>query len=970
MRLLERGDTGEFRLTKNLPNDAIPSIPYAILSHTWGKEEVLFRDLVEGTAKRKKEGYAKIQFCGDQACRDGLNYFWVDTCCIDKSDAAELQHALNSMFRWYRWAKKCYVYLSDVSTYSPDDKSSWVAAFQTSKWFTRGWTLQELIAPITVEFFCKEGKRLGDKSSLEQQIFNITGIQLGALRGGLLSDFSIDERMAWVRRRNTTYQEDKAYCLLGIFDVYMPLLYGEGEAGAFARLREKISKNFHRLADLRSVNPRLEKERIEAAKGGLIINAYRSTFESLDLDRWRRLPESRMLWIRGDPGKGKTMLVCGIINELERAIIASGHYHNLAYFFCQATDSQLNSATAVLRGLIYLLVHRQPRLISHLSDDTYPLKDATAWIFLTKVLDEMLRNPDLKMTYLVVDALDECVTDLHKLLKLVICTSSERVKWLVSSRNQKNIEKELQSSYGLREFDLGLETNTEHVSRDLDGYLDDKLSCLASIQYNIQLKGRVRDILRQKADGIILWASLVLQELSKDEVESWHILPIVDDLPQGLNYLYERMLKEIDRHRWDSGFCRSILSMATVADRPLHLTEIGHLSGLPEQILKSTENVRKIVAKCGSFLTVQDDQIYLVHQSAKDYLSTSRLLFPCGTGILHHDMFIWSLDLMSDKLRRNIYGLEAPGFPINKVQTPPLPRKSFVEFSINSPQKVDQAFLDGFKASVKKELEVTRNLLLKTPDITRQEDFRIVVNAQTIRIHNGGGQPLVGLPKISLYHYDAIGRLVDVLKHAARFQAIKELRYGGPAALHLLAQDCYKFRAYDLEGEPISMNAAGQYMVTHGQRVNLVFEPAPGSGPLYVNIFNLAVESWAITKMFPPQKAAPLQLQYPEKLEIDTRMQIPTAADDDLQLSWCTDIIRAYVYMGSSLPTWDELQLQKISGKAVEVRPNIPADGYFTRDADGSDLSFVDLTIITLREHSNISASVDTSYTQKCIIPS
>src|SRR6187549_15027 len=104
MRLLKRDDTGGFRLTKLLPNDTTSEIPpYAILSHTWGDEEVLFKDLADGTAKNKG-GYAKIQFCGDQAERGGLRFFWVDTCCIDKSDNAELQHALNSMFDWYRRA--------------------------------------------------------------------------------------------------------------------------------------------------------------------------------------------------------------------------------------------------------------------------------------------------------------------------------------------------------------------------------------------------------------------------------------------------------------------------------------------------------------------------------------------------------------------------------------------------------------------------------------------------------------------------------------------------------------------------------------------------------------------------------------------------------------------------------------------------------------------------------------------------
>lgn len=193
MRLLERDDTGEFRLTDDIPNNEIP--PYAILSHTWGDEEVLFRHLADGTAKNKA-GYAKIQFCGDQAWRDGLKYTWVDTYCIDKSEIAELQGALNPMFRWYRDAAKCYVYLTDVSTRkrNADGNSNWEMAFRRCRWFTRGWTLQELIALATVEFFSKEGERLGDKKCLEKEIHDITEIPFRALQGYPLSDFSVDER--------------------------------------------------------------------------------------------------------------------------------------------------------------------------------------------------------------------------------------------------------------------------------------------------------------------------------------------------------------------------------------------------------------------------------------------------------------------------------------------------------------------------------------------------------------------------------------------------------------------------------------------------------------------------------------------------------------------------------------------------------------------------------------------------------
>jgi len=301
--------------------------------------------------------------------------------------------------------------------------------------------------------------------------------------------------MEWVKKRNTTYEEDKGYSLLGIFDVYIPLLYGEGEVGAFARLREKISKDFHRLTDLRSVNPHLEKERIETVKGSLVVNAYRSSFKSLNLNKWRHLPESQTLWIRGDSGKGKTILLYNIISKLERIIIANRHYHNLVYFFCQATDLWINSATAVLRGLIYMLIHRQPRLISHLPENTYPANDATVWIVLSKVFNKMLQDANLKVTYLVIDALNEYVTDLSKLLDLAVCLSGH-VKWLVLSQNKAVIEIKLRSGHGLMEFRLRSETNAEYMSRNINRYIDNKLSSLASLQDDIPLKDRVRDILR------------------------------------------------------------------------------------------------------------------------------------------------------------------------------------------------------------------------------------------------------------------------------------------------------------------------------------------------------------------------------------------------------------------------------------------------------------------------------------------
>ncbi|KAF2468277.1 HET-domain-containing protein, partial [Lindgomyces ingoldianus] len=161
--------------------------------------------------------------------------------CINKLTSNELSTAINSMFRWYQRATKCYVYLSDVHV--PEEvtdaqafRITWIEAFRRSRWFTRGWTLQELIAPAQVEFFSRDGKKLGSKISLEKEVCEVTKIPIAALRGQSLGEFSFKERISWAAKRTTTVKEDKAYCLLGVFGVFMPLIYGEGEEHALSRL--------------------------------------------------------------------------------------------------------------------------------------------------------------------------------------------------------------------------------------------------------------------------------------------------------------------------------------------------------------------------------------------------------------------------------------------------------------------------------------------------------------------------------------------------------------------------------------------------------------------------------------------------------------------------------------------------------------------------------------------------------------
>jgi hypothetical protein len=246
MRLLKQSvDTGLFSLT-TFDNNDCPA--YAILSHTWAQDdsEVTFEDVDHGTGQRKS-GYDKLRFCARQARSDKLDYFWIDTCCIKKSDAAELSEAITSMFKWYSQSAKCYVLLTDVT----DDKKlssqgipSWLQQFYLSRHHTRGWTLQEILAPRDVQFFSKEGNLLGDRRNLAREIEDATTIPVQALTEKALNSFSIAERMRWSQGRQTKKEEDRAYCLLGPFGVSLVPNYGEGIESAVRRLSNELAQRF------------------------------------------------------------------------------------------------------------------------------------------------------------------------------------------------------------------------------------------------------------------------------------------------------------------------------------------------------------------------------------------------------------------------------------------------------------------------------------------------------------------------------------------------------------------------------------------------------------------------------------------------------------------------------------------------------------------------------------------------------
>jgi nucleoside-triphosphatase THEP1 len=198
------------------------------------------------------------------------------------------------------------------------------------------------------------------------------------------------------------------------------------------------------LRDLRTTNPRHDKDRIQNTNGGLFKDSYYWILDNKEFRQWQDNQSSCLLWIRGDPGKGKTMLLCGIIDELTRSI---GDTTNISFFFCQATDVRINNATGVLRGLIYSLIEKQPSLLSHVQSQYDKagkalFEDINAWNALSGIFTDILKDPTLKNTYLIIDALDECTTGLLSLLQLITQVSSAypQVKWIVSSRNWPDIE--------------------------------------------------------------------------------------------------------------------------------------------------------------------------------------------------------------------------------------------------------------------------------------------------------------------------------------------------------------------------------------------------------------------------------------------------------------------------------------------------------------------------------------------------
>lgn len=429
------------------------------------------------------------------------------------------------------------------------------------------------------------------------------------------------------------------------------------------------------LSAWRLTDPREDKDRILSSKDPLLEGSCTWILHDRAFTQWWNDDKSCILWIHGDPGKGKTMIMMALIDEISQRLQLSPGSGILSYFFCQNAIQELNNAVSIIRGLTYLLATQNPVLARHLrkrydGTGSCPFEGLNALYCLWRTLSEVAQDLSHPRVYLMVDALDECDSQsLETFLNLFSHSKlSSKVKWVVTSRNETKILEHLQR--GHLGHNMSLELNSFHVSEAVTSFINYKVNKLASQKnYRSELQSSIKEYLTKHADGTFLWVALVCKELEK--VPAWRTRDVYTKFPAGLEPLYQRMLEQIQHNRdpEEVEVYLQTLRTITLSYRPLHLGEMGIVAGLPKDLSNDSQALQDLVGSCGSFLTLRKQIVYFVHQSAKDYFSTGNGLniFPSGQTKAHGLLADRSLRLMSDSLKRDVCGLQKPGTLMEEV---------------------------------------------------------------------------------------------------------------------------------------------------------------------------------------------------------------------------------------------------------------------------------------------------------------
>jgi hypothetical protein len=702
MRLLYRQSTGGFALTKNYAK--LVEVPrYAALSHTWLLEEgddVTYGDIVNGAANiTGKPGYQKLEFCAAQAAKDDLQYFWIDSCCIDRANSVELSEAINSMYRWYSRAEKCYALLIDVfasrsGVLSGSRTPQWERDFVDSRWHTRGWCLQELLAPKTVDFYSADGVCLGSKATLQQLITEITNIPREALEGRPLSMFSTQQIMSWANGRLTTRVEDKAYCLLGILGVSMIPNYGEGEK-AKARLHEQVSRQ-ERLregGDLEasSIFPLVLDPNFiipEGESSGLCLEDTRT--ELLEkVDEWvERDNSSLVYWFNDVEGTGKSTIARTIAQKYHEKHCLGGNY-----FFSRGGGdaSRADKLFATIAGQLAARIPATRRHIARaVAEDPNILRKSLKHQWEHLIVEPLSRVDDgfgPTAVLFVVDGLDECENERHvrKVLRLLSGArgfACIRLRIFITSRPLAHIRLWFEAIPSTERQTVEQHSpRPDVVKRDLTLFFEKSLNNLHREHSSTSATGlphgdEIAHLVRLSG-GQFVWAAAACRYIRHGKRDPWSRLTKLMRLERlhdchshsQLDALYTTVLADcipddcaiIERHEVSEnlrdllGHLISLLSPlpAKALENLLDASE-GHIS----QTLLNLRAVFNIPHKADQPIRLHDpafgDFILDPHRCVDQSLLVDRQY-------AHAELAKKCIKLMARTLRQNICDLESPG---------------------------------------------------------------------------------------------------------------------------------------------------------------------------------------------------------------------------------------------------------------------------------------------------------------------
>lgn len=689
-------------------NEELPR--YAILSHTWQPDndsEVSFEDMTQGNTNTKPDGYAKIRFCSEQANKDGLEYFWVDTCCINKKSSSEVQEAITTMFSWYRNATRCYAYLTDVSVGQDGSDSMgkhpsanlWESAFRNSRWFTRGWTLQELLAPESVEFFSREGTCLGDKTSLRLVIQEITGIPDEALKGDALSKFSVKERLSWAANRQTKRKEDKAYCLLGIFNVFMPLLYGE-EDYALQRLQQEIDKKYadHAALDhFLSMLPVATEASFNSLHNQHEPTCHQNTRTELlqHIAAWVEDTDERCIfWLNGIAGTGKST----VARTVARTYYNRGELGG-SFFFVKG-GGDLSKGNKLATTLARQLATRLPEARRYICEAIMKQEDIMEHS-LQDQWEQLIINPLSKLTshsppsvvLLIVDALDECdnENDIRVILRALTTSrplTNIRLRIFITSRPDTPIRHGFNKMPDAeRKVFVLHEMSHSLVNRDLTIFFENNFTMIREERgYDDDWPGsRIIKRLVEISCGLFIWASTACRYIFQGRWLSM-AQKRIDNLVHGfssgvgpekqLDQIYTAVLQDFiqqdfndeDEKEESYTVLREVLGTIVILCSPLSMESLARLLNRPLSDVKDT------LADLHTIFNIPSQgsrPVRLHHPTFRDFLLNKQrctdLNFWVDEKQVHRDLGDRCLVLMSKALKRNICGLESPGTLVNDL---------------------------------------------------------------------------------------------------------------------------------------------------------------------------------------------------------------------------------------------------------------------------------------------------------------